>query len=476
MKKRRLAIKIMTAVLLTGMLSGCTGIKIEAAEDIQPRVIVIWNYYNGVQKETFDALVQLYNDTEGSSRNVVIEAVSKGTVDELAQALSDSADAKIGSDPLPQISAAYADTAFALNEKGLVADLDQYMTPEEAAEYVDAYLEEGRFESEDTLKLFPTAKSTEVLTVNMTEWDQFALETGTAEDSLSTWEGLAETAEKYYKWSGGRAFFGRDAFANYILIGSRQLGHEIFKVTDGTPVLDFDKETMRKLWDNYYVPYINGYYTAAGKFRSDDLKTGDLAAFVGSTSGAAYIPTSVTYEDGSSHDITCRVFALPNFEGTVPGAVQQGAGMMVLQSDQKTEAAAVEFLKWFTQAEQNLEFSIQSGYLPVKKEANTQEALDTAIEDKKIEVSDIMRQSLSVGIREVQEYELYTTKAFAGGGKVRQILEYGMTDRAAEDRRQIDALAEGGMDRDQAVAQFDTDDNFDNWYEETYDKLSSLGE
>lgn len=465
----------MTVCLMAAVLSGCVGNQKPAGAD-QPAVITVWTYYNGAQKETFDTLVQQFNQTEGAEHNMVVEAVSKGTIGELSQAVYNSATKEVGSDPLPQICASYADTALSINQMDLVADLSPYMTEEETAEFVDAYLEEGRFESGNSLKLFPTAKSTEILTVNMTDWEKFAEQTGASLEDLATWEGVARVAEQYYEWSDGKAFFGRDAFANYLLVGSYQLGHEIFGVEDGAMVLDFDRETMRRLWDNYYVPYVKGYYTANGKFRSDDLKTGRLIAFVGSTSGATYTPKSVTYEDGTSYDIECRILPLPNFEGSRPAAVQQGAGMMVLKSDEKTEEASVRFLKWFTEVDQNLEFSVRSGYLPVKKNANTQEALTRVIEEKSIEVSEIMGESFRVGIQEVQTYDLYTTKAFAGGDHARSILENELTERAEEDRRAVETLTADGMARDEALAEYLTDENFEQWYRETHRKLSTLGE
>ena len=49
-----------------------------------------------------------------------------------------------------------------------------------------------------------------------------------------------------------------------------QLGHEIFKVKDGKMKLDYNKKVARKLWDNYYIPYIKVYFTASGgNFGSD---------------------------------------------------------------------------------------------------------------------------------------------------------------------------------------------------------------
>ena len=45
--------------------------------------------------------------------------------------------------------------------------------------------------------------------------------------------------------------------------------------------------------------------------------------------------------------------------------------MVVVKSDEKREYASVEFLKWFTDAQRNLQFSTEIRLLPVKKEANS---------------------------------------------------------------------------------------------------------
>ena len=154
---------------------------------------------------------------------------------------------------------------------------------------------------------------------------------------VATWEGVVRLAKAYYEWTDaqtpavegdGKAFFGRDAFANYMLIGSLQLGVELFRVENGALRLQMDETVMRRLWDHYYVPFVNGWFGAYGRFRSDDIKTGQLIALVGSTSGALYFPNEVTRDDGTTYPIVCEVYPLPNFEGTQPCAVQQGAGMV----------------------------------------------------------------------------------------------------------------------------------------------------
>ena len=74
--------------------------------------------------------------------------------------------------------------------------------------------------------------------------------------------------------------------------------------------------------------------------------------------------------DTESHDIELKILPTPVFEGGEACAVQQGAGMVVIKATEDEEKACVEFLKWFTKAENNIAFSVGSGYLPVTKEAN----------------------------------------------------------------------------------------------------------
>ena len=65
-----------------------------------------------------------------------------------------------------------------------------------------------------------------------------------------------------------------------------------------------------------------------------------------------------------------EVLEAPKFEGGEDYAVQQGAGMAVTKTDDKQMYASVQFLKWFTEDERNIQFSVASGYLPVTKTAN----------------------------------------------------------------------------------------------------------
>jgi len=318
------ALSVGVFLLLTGC--GAAG----AASVSAPVSITVWSYYNGAQLISFNALVNEFNNTVGKDEGIVVTSSSQGTVSDLANNVLAAAKGEVGAEELPAIVAAYADTAYQMDQMGFVADLDAYLTEEEQNRYVESFLKEGQFSGQE-IKIFPVAKSVEILAVNETDWDVFAQATGTSLDALATVEGVTETAEAYYNWTDsltpepndGKALFGRDAMANYFFAGSMQLGTELITVENGKAALNFDRGVIHKLWDNYYVPYVKGYFTATGRFRSDDLKTGSIIACVGSSSSATYLPDTVSTSDTQSHSIKLKILPCLNSRRK-PCAIQQG--------------------------------------------------------------------------------------------------------------------------------------------------------
>ena len=452
------------------LLSGCA--KEENTSLLNPQeplTISVWTYYNGPQLNAFTSLVDEFNRTKGKEQGIVVESFNHGSVEELQEKVLDSVNGKVGAEPVPNIFAAYADTAHAVDQEGLLADMAPFLTAEEQALYVESYLTEGAFK-EGEIKIFPIAKSTEVLLLNKTDWEPFAKATGTGTDALATWEGIVETAEKYYEWSGGHALFGRDAMANYMLVGAMQLGEEIAPVTDGKAEIHFSEKTARKLWDCYYVPYVKGHFSSSGRFRSDDVKTGNILCYVGSSSSATYFPKEVVPDDHDTHPIEMTVLPTPHFEGCPSIAVQQGAGMVVTNASEAEVYASVLFLKWFTEPERNIRFSLGSGYMPVMRSTNNMDAIATYAPD----MDDNMRAILTVSVDTVSEMELYYPKAFDNGTEVRRILEYSMSDLAVQDRATVMERIRRGTPEEEACRDFLSDTYFDAWYRDITTRLEEL--
>lgn len=439
-----------------------------------PVTITVWHYYNGAQQTKFDEMVKDFNNTLGAEKGIIIDANTKNGINELADAVLSVANEDSNLNELPDIFACYAETAYTLDKKGVIADLRPYFTDEELDEYVPSYIEEGKF-SEDSLKIFPIAKSSEVLIVNDTDWQKFADSEGVTYDDLKTWESLAEVAEKYYNYTDaltpdikgdGQAFFGRDSLSNYFIVGAAQLMGNMVDCEDkDNPRLALDKEVVRKIWDNYYVPYIKGYYTAESLYRSDDEKVGTIIALVASTSGSVYCAKEVTINDEYTYPIENKVLPVPDFEGYKHSVVQQGAGLSVTKSDEKTEYACSVFLKWFTETERNIDFAAGSGYLPVKKEASNFDKIIKTVTDKGKEVDSVVSDTFKVALEDVNNQSLYCSVPFKNSAKYRNAVSDYISNTADENRDYIKECVINGEDKQKLIEEYTSDKAFDEWFE-----------
>lgn len=463
--------------LLSLVCTGCGKSDSEggtAPDPKKPVSVTIWHYYNGVQQENFDNAIKEFNETTGHEKGIVVEAYGRGSISDLSADVLASLRQDAGSEDAPDMFAAYSETAYTADKLGMIADLSEYFTEDELSQYVDGYIDEGYMGTENGLKIFPTAKSTEVMMLNFTDWEKFAESENVTENDLATWEGVVETAEKYYNYTDaltpdieddGKAFFGRDSVANYMLVGAKQLGAEFITQENGNATLNIDKSVVRRLWENYYVPYVKGYFTAQSRYRSDDAKIGEIIALICSTTGTAYFPDSVTIDDDYSYPIEALVLPVPNFKGTDPYLVQQGAGMVVTKSDEKTERACTEFLRWFTEKERNVSFSVGSGYMPVKKDANDKELISSGVsgDDKE---NKMLLEALKVAIDEIKDYNLYTATPFDNTSETRDFIGDFIHNSAVSAHEEVIARIGDGEKRDDVLNDFVSDEAFEKWFEE----------
>lgn len=445
--------------------------------------LTLWHYYNNNNKDAFDVILNEFNLGVGAENNITVESYSYSGVSDLAAALISSAYKEVGTPEMPNIFSAYTDTTLLLDNLGVVASLDAYFTDDEIAMYQQDFLNEGRFDSEGNLKIIPVAKSTEILFINDTDFQVFADETNVELSQLETWEGLAEVAEIYYNWTDakteeendGSALFGVDSEANFMLVASKQLGEELYDYDSDEVSFGLSETSAKKIWDNMVVPYIKGHYQAYGSYRSDDVKSGDLLAYTGSTSSLFYFPTMVELGRETIYDIEGTAMTYPYFEGKNKVAVQQGAGMVVSKSDEVTEAAATFFLKWFTSYENNTAFAVSTGYIPVQNESLSLDKVLNEMESTNDDISNVVYDATNVIYDDLlPNYEFYSNKPFDGSYDTRSISASSIVDTVANAEEYLNEQLASGEIYDDIIETLTNDDAFLTWYETLESSINDI--
>ena len=168
----------------------------------EPVTVSMWHNFGGEMQTTIDALIDEFNSTVGRDQGIIINVTAITSSAELQKSLNMIASGDPGAPAMPDIATAYPKTAILFQQKGMLANLDDYFTEEELAGYVPQFVEEGRIGN--GLYVFPISKSTEILYLNQTLFDQFAVENQVTMECFSTFEGLADAAQKYYDWTDAK--------------------------------------------------------------------------------------------------------------------------------------------------------------------------------------------------------------------------------------------------------------------------------
>lgn len=476
----------LSLIFLLALASACNPSHPKLSKN-RPVSLTFWHHYMGEQKVVFDNFVTEFNNTVGSENGITVQAYKMDHTGDIHNKLLAAAREEPGSAAFPDMATAYPGTAYTLYNMGRLIELEKYMSAEELSKYERSFLEEGRFTAESGIVIFPIAKSTEVVYINYTFYKQFIddynnknLGNKLDESMLSTFEGILETAEAYFNWTDaktpdipgdGKSFFGFDAVSNFTIAGFKQLGADFFSVHNKTGEIDLNNPAMDRIWNEYFVPMVKGHYGAYSFYRSEDVQTGDLIMFAGSTAGAGFFPKTVTFADNTKYDIELKVLPYPTFKNGSKTAVQQGAGVIVANTAPEKEYASIIFLKWLTAPERNIDFVLKTGYLPVTKEAIEkilpQELSKLDGQDDYINVGKVISAALDM----MQTYEMFTYKPFEHSDDIRYAFEDKFLSYTAKAREEFVSDLSGGADYNSCVKNKITKQSFDRFLSEVRDEI-----
>ena len=361
----------------------------------------MWHNYGGEMQKSMDSLIEEFNTSVGNDKGITINVTAISSSKELNKALLSIAQEEPGAPSMPDITTAYPQNAIIFKKSGKLANLYNYLDQSTIDKYVSPFLKEG--EIDKGLYVFPLAKSSEVLYLNQTLFDEFCSATGFNNSDLATFEGLLEIATSYYKWCG-KSFFTADSFFNLTLVGMEQLGEPLIV----NEHLNTESKNYQYILKLLYDAIKNKGVTLYDGYSSDLSKTGDIAASTGSSAGILFYGNTITYPDNRVEEVEYSILPYPIFKAGNKIAMQRGGGLMVSASTKEREEASLTFIKWLTEPKQNLKFITSTGYLPVTIDAYKEEM---ASHIQKIEDERIKKMLVTVtGMQE--EYTFFSPQIF----------------------------------------------------------------
>ena len=360
MKKRVVPLLVLAALLF--ILSGC-GEK-SLLDKREPVSLSFWHVYGEQAGSPMDLLVQEFNRTVGAERGVQVQVTGMSSASKIGGYLLEAQSGGKDVQEMPDLFTCHIVDALELGEDNLV-DWNRQFTSDELSGFAAGFLDDGTAE-DGRLLVFPISKSTQLLMCNGSGFARFSAATGASYDDLATWEGFYETAGKFYDWSGN-AFCALDYPIRAVELCAMEHGSGDFYTENGW--YDTDNAVFKESWMQFARSLAQGHVVVSDLYSNTQVMTGDVLCGLGSSAAILYYNDTVTYRDGTQEPMDLRVLLLPKTAGADALMTQAGVGLCAYKTtDQKAEAAAL-FVRWLTEAERNLDFVAQTGYMPVRNGA-----------------------------------------------------------------------------------------------------------
>ena len=359
--ERRTFLKL-AAVLPGLILAGCGGSKTLLSPK-DPTMLSIWHVYGEQADSPMNRLLTEFNDTVGREKGILLNVTNMTNSAAIGSQLQDAKADKPGALDLPDLFSAHASDASELGIETLV-DWNDWFTAEEMAAYVPGFVQDGIIDGRQVV--FPVSKSTQLIFLNGSQYARFAADTGAQLSTLATWDGFFEMAGAYRQWSQGKPFCALDYPLRLVELNALEQGSgELYKGS----WYDLTNETFRASWMEFARALVQGDILISDLYSNTQVMTGETLAGLGSSAAILYYNDFVTYPDNTQEPMNLHVLPMPKTAGADALMTQAGVGLCAYKTtEQKAEAAAL-FVRWLTEADRNLDFVAQTGYMPVRSGA-----------------------------------------------------------------------------------------------------------
>lgn len=344
----------LVGALLLGGLTGCNS----GSGD------TVVKFWHTMGQSNQDLLNRMISEFETANPGIKIEAYSQGSYDDIAKKLGDA----IPAGTTPTMSFCYPDNVASYLKSGAIENMASYInhaeygfTEEEKGveDFIQSYWNEGTNYEKEGVYSVPFAKSTEVIFYNYTIFDEYDLTIPTTWDEMWALCAQVKADPKF----ANVIPLGYDSDSNLFITMCEQYGIP-YTTKEGEHSEHFlfnnaDAKAMVTELKGYYDA---GYFVTKGTqenstYTSTKFTNGELLMSIGSTGGTTY-NKSINFEVG--------VAPLPTGELN-DHVVSQGPSVCFFKRAKEAEkVAAWKFYKHITSTINSANYSIRTGYEPVR--------------------------------------------------------------------------------------------------------------
>ncbi|MCI5839015.1 MAG: ABC transporter substrate-binding protein [Peptoniphilaceae bacterium] len=314
--------------------------------------VVFWHAMNAEQGKELEKLTKDFMKKYPNVKITLQNQTDYGSLSQKLVATSQSPK------DLPTITQAYPNWLYDMISHDMVVDLtDKVKTDITDWDLVVEGLRNG-VTIDSKVYGIPFNKSTEVIWYNKDVFDKAGVEVP------KTFEELKEVSKKITEKTGMVAC-GFDSLTNFFeaYLNSKGIAFDE-KVDFSSP------EVLEAV--NYYIDGIKeGYFRIAGtdKYLSGPMSNEQLAMYIGSNAGETYV------KEGAEGKFDYEVAPYPS-----ESSIQQGTDLyMFSNATEDQQKAALAYMNFLISKDNQIEWGIKTGYIPVKT---------SAIEDEKYTKSD----------------------------------------------------------------------------------------
>ncbi|MFC4401559.1 ABC transporter substrate-binding protein [Gracilibacillus xinjiangensis] len=332
----------------------------------EPVEVDFWHAMSGPHEEAIKEFVEQFNSEH---ENITVTPVNQGSYDDLEQKIMAAAKAK----SLPTLAQAvtnvvpeYIGNDFVSPLNDFIEDEEIGLSDEELADYVDVFKESSSWDG--TYYSLPFSKSTRILFYNTGLLEEHNLEVP------ETWADIRNIAETVTGDGVVGMGFENSYEAEFQAI-LKQLGGTY--IDEATSEAQFASEEGIKAMTMMKDMIDEGIARTAGEddYMSNPFGRGDVAMYIGSSAGIPHVGSA------AEGNIEWSATTFPTLDGEAATSFAGNDIVMFNQAEEAEQKAAWEFMKFLTSPEVTAEWSMKSGYLPVRYSAQETSEYQAFVEE-----------------------------------------------------------------------------------------------